>query len=91
MLGASVDNGAPVVQWDCNGGPNQTFLLRPLTDPTGANTGYVQIIASHSGKCLDVTGISGDQNAPIQQYTCRDPAAEIDPAAGNQSWSFTPD
>ena len=91
VLGASMDDGAPVVQWDCNGGANETFQLRPLADTTGADTGYVQIIALHSGKCLDVTAISAEENAPIQQYTCRDPAAEIDPAAGNQSWKFTAD
>ncbi|HEV7653654.1 MAG TPA: RICIN domain-containing protein [Mycobacteriales bacterium] len=89
VLNASVDDGAPVDQWDCNGGANQTFVLRPLLDTAGADTGYVQIIAAHSGKCLDVTAISADQNALIQQYTCRDPAAEIDPAAGNQSWRFS--
>jgi hypothetical protein len=91
VLNASTDDGAPVVQWDCNGGANQTFLLRPLTDTAGTDTGYVQIVAAHSGKCFDVTAISADQDAPIQQYTCRDPAAEIDPAAGNQSWQFTAD
>jgi Na+-transporting methylmalonyl-CoA/oxaloacetate decarboxylase gamma subunit len=91
VLGASVDDGAPVVQWDCNGGPSQTFQLRPLTDTTGADTGYVRIVAAHSGKCLDVTGISADEGAPIQQFTCRDPGAEIDPAAGNQSWKFIAD
>jgi Na+-transporting methylmalonyl-CoA/oxaloacetate decarboxylase gamma subunit len=88
VLNASMDDGAPVAQWDCNGGPNQTFQLRPLADTTGADTGYVQIVAAHSGKCLDVTNASADENAPIQQATCRDPVAEIDPAAGNQSWRF---
>ena len=47
-------------------------------------------MAAHSGKCLDVTNASTDENAPIQQATCRDPVAEIDPAAGNQSWRFSP-
>jgi Ricin-type beta-trefoil lectin domain-like len=89
VLGASMDDGAPVAQWDCNGGANQTFQLRPLADTTGADTGYVQIVAAHSGKCLDVTNASADENAPVQQATCRDPVAEIDPAAGNQSWRFS--
>jgi hypothetical protein len=91
VLGSSVDDGAPVVQWDCNGGASQTFQLSPLTDTTGADTGYVRIVAAHSGKCLDVTAISADEGAPIQQYACRDPAAEIDPTAGNQSWRFIAD
>jgi hypothetical protein len=92
VLGASVDNGAPVVQWDCNGGPNETFQLRPVLDPAGADTGYVQIVASHSGKCLDVTGAATNDGAPVQQYDCHDAATEADPnAGGNQSWRFSPD
>jgi hypothetical protein len=92
VLGASVDNGAPVVQWDCNGGPNETFQLRPVLDPTGADTGYVQIVAAHSGKCLDVTGGATNEGAPVQQWDCHDPIAEADPTAGgNQSWRFTAD
>jgi len=92
VLGASVDNGAPVVQWDCSGTPNETFQLRPVLDPTGADTGYVQIVAAHSGKCLDVTGGATNEGAPVQQWDCHDPTTEADPTAGgNQSWRFTPD
>jgi hypothetical protein len=92
VLGASVDNGAPVAQWDCNGGPNETFQLRPLLDPTGADSGYVQIVAAHSGKCLDVTGGATNEGAPVQQWDCQDPTIALDPAAGgNQSWRFTAD
>jgi hypothetical protein len=79
------------VQWDCNGGANETFQLRPLLDPSGANTGYVQIVAAHSGKCLDVTGGATTEGAPIQQWDCRDAATELDPSAGNQSWTFSAD
>ena len=92
VLGASVDNGAPVVQWDCNGGPNETFQLRPLLDPTGAESGYVQIVAAHSGKCLDVAGGATNDGAPVQQWDCQDPTTALDPVAGgNQSWRFTAD
>jgi hypothetical protein len=89
VYGASADNGAPVVQWDCNGGPNQTFQLRALADPTGAPTGYVQLVAAHSGKCLDVVGAAVADGTPVQQYDCRDAVAEA--AMGNQSWAFSPD
>ncbi len=92
VLGASMDNGAPVVQWDCDGGPNETFQLRPLLDPTGADSGYVQIVAAHSGKCLDVTGGATNEGAPVQQWDCQDPTLALDPAAGgNQSWRFSAD
>ena len=92
VLGSSLDNGAPVVQWDCSGGPNETFQLRPLLDPTGADSGYVQIVAAHSGKCLDVTGGATNEGAPVQQWDCQDPTLALDPAAGgNQSWRFSAD
>ena len=90
VFGASIDNGTPVIQWDCNGQANQTFQLRPLPDAAGTATGYVQIVAQHSGKCLHVSAISRDENAPVQQQDCRDPVSESDPAAGNQSWRFSP-
>ena len=92
VLDSSLDNGAPVVQWDCSGGPNETFQLRPLLDPTGADSGYVQIVAAHSGKCLDVTGYATNEGAPVQQWDCQDPTLALDPAAGgNQSWRFSAD
>ena len=50
--------------------------------------GYVQIVAEHSGKCLDVVGQSRDEGAPIQQFECRDEVTEA--GYGNQSWKLTP-
>jgi len=84
VYGGSGDDGAPVVQWDCNGGGNQTFQLREV------GAGWVQVVAVHSGKCLDVTSGSRDEGALIQQYGCRDAVTENDPGAGNQSWRFSP-
>jgi hypothetical protein len=92
VLGSSMDNGAPVVQWDCTGAPNEIFQLRPLLDPTGADSGYVQIVAAHSGKCLDVTGGATNDGVPVQQWDCQPPTLALDPAAGgNQSWRFSAD
>jgi endoglucanase len=72
------------VQWVCHGGDNQVFELRELP----GSDGYVQIVAEHSGKCLDVAGQSRDEGAPIQQFECRDAVAEA--GYGNQSWKLTP-
>ena len=92
VLGSSMDNGAPVVQWDCTGAPNEIFQLRPLLDPTGADSGYVQIVAAHSGKCLDVAGGATNEGAPVQQWDCQPPTLALDPVAGgNQSWRFGAD
>jgi outer membrane protein assembly factor BamB len=44
--------------------------------------GPVQLIARHSGKCLDVTDISTQPNAPLQQWTCW--------GGPNQQWMLTP-
>jgi hypothetical protein len=42
----------------------------------------VQIIARHSGKCLDVRGISVDRGAVVQQWGCWN--------GPNQQWQLTP-
>ena len=43
-----------------------------------AGAGYVQIVARHSGRCLDVTGESTADGARVIQYTCG--------TAANQQW-----
>ena len=55
-------NGVQLIQWDYWGGGNQRFRLDPLGD------GYYRIMIEHSGKCLDVAGISTDNGAPIIQW-----------------------
>jgi len=52
------------VQWACNGGTNQQWRVQDL------GTGYVNVIARHSNKCLDVSGASTADGAQIQQWTC---------------------
>lgn len=44
--------------------------------------GPVQLIARHSGKCLDVAQISKAPDAPLQQWTCW--------GGPNQQWMLTP-
>lgn len=76
VQGASPDDGAPVLLWTCNGQGNQQFTPRPVPD----SGGRVQLVAGHSGKCLDVAGTS------VQQYRCH--GADAEPTLRNQSWQL---
>jgi hypothetical protein len=62
--GASTQNGAAAVQWDCVDAPNQKWRLVA----TGA--GYYTIRAVNSGKCLSVTGASVQDGATVVQWDC---------------------
>ncbi|GHH80627.1 RICIN domain-containing protein [Streptomyces capitiformicae] len=74
VSGASTADGAAVIQWTCSGTTNQMFTLKPVTS-TGNSKDY-QLAAVHSGKCVDVSGISSDPRAKIHQWTC-DPATDL--------------
>ncbi|MEV4561901.1 RICIN domain-containing protein [Kitasatospora sp. NPDC049285] len=68
VFGASTTDGAAIGQWTCNGGANQQFTLRPIT-ALGNSQDY-QLVAAHSGKCVDVTAISTTPGALVHQWTC---------------------
>jgi hypothetical protein len=62
---SSPDNGVALIQWTCNGQPNQAFTFVSL------NNGYYKILPNHvSGKCLDVAGANPSDGTKVQQYTC---------------------
>lgn len=73
---------APVVQADCWSGPNQLWSLRPAgsTDPARIKEGFYQLVAKHSGMCLDVAHLSIAHAAPVIQAKCWD--------GPNQHWAF---
>jgi uncharacterized protein (DUF1800 family) len=76
VSGASHDDLAPVIQWDCHTGENQQWSFESVAG------GYYRITVRHSGKALDVSGASLDDAAPVIQYT---------PHGGeNQQWSLEP-
>ena len=79
VAGASTDDGAAVVQRDCAGGDHQRFDLRRVATP--GSDQHVQLVAVHSGKCVEVTGGSRANGAPIQQRSCG--------ARDNQTWRLT--
>ena len=73
MAGGSTADGAQVQQSGCQSGrTDQQWQLRD------AGSGYVQLVARHSGKCLDVTGYSTADGARVIQYACG--------TGANQQW-----
>lgn len=62
IYGISLQNGAPAVQWDNNGGYNQEWQILD----TGG--GYFKLISRNSGKCLDVAGVSLQDGGRVQQW-----------------------
>jgi hypothetical protein len=82
VSGASTADGAAVIQWTCSGSTNQMFTLRSVS-ALGNSKDY-QLAAVHSGKCVDVSGISTTPGAVIHQWTC-DPASDLT-SKKNQIW-----
>ncbi|PBC70374.1 broad specificity phosphatase PhoE [Streptomyces sp. TLI_235] len=85
VSGASTADGAAVIQWTCSGGTNQMFTFQPVT-ALGNSQDY-QLVAVHSGKCVDVSGVSTTPGALVHQWTC-DPASNL-PNKRNQIWRLT--
>ncbi len=72
----AVQDGAYLVQDSFVGGTNQIFNLQSMGD------GTFEILAMHSGKCMDVEGVSQSDGAYIHQWSCL--------GAPNQKWSLVP-
>ncbi|PBC70373.1 carbohydrate-binding protein with CBM35 doain [Streptomyces sp. TLI_235] len=81
----STADGAAVQQWTCLNGTNQRFTLRAVT-ALGNNHDY-QLVAVHSGKCVDVSTISTAPGALVHQWAC-DPASALT-TKKNQIWRLT--
>jgi hypothetical protein len=81
--GAGTTDGTAIQQWQClSGALNQQFALRKVTY-AGNDPHDYQLVARHSGKCVDVSGISTAPRALIHQWTCN-PAGQASPL--NQTW-----
>jgi len=95
VTGFSTQDGAPIILWDCHGGPNQLWQLGIMTAP-GPCGGFgcadlgITIRAVHSGKCLDAANPSFPnpplQGAPLQQWSCARNAG--DSWWRNQTWEL---
>ncbi|MES1188018.1 MAG: RICIN domain-containing protein [Myxococcales bacterium] len=73
---ASTADNAYVIQFGCRSQANQKFSMGAATVVNGVS--YVSLVASHSGKCLDVFDASGSNGARVQQYICNN--------GDNQKW-----
>jgi hypothetical protein len=83
VSGVSTQNGAPIHQWTCiAGAQNQQFTLRKVTY-SGNDSHDYQLVARHSGKCVDVSNVSTQPRAPVHQWTCN-PVTQGNPL--NQTW-----
>ena len=80
--GVSTADGAAVIQWTCHSGTNQQFTLRKVTYAGNDSHDY-QLVARHSGKCVDVSGVSTAAGARVHQWTCN-PVGQGTPL--NQTW-----
>jgi hypothetical protein len=83
VSGVSTADGAVVHQWTClSGAQNQQFTLRRVSY-AGNDPHDHQLVARHSGKCVDVNGVSTTPRAVIHQWTCK-PVTQASPL--NQTW-----
>jgi hypothetical protein len=77
-------NGTPIIIWDCSGAPNpgdgQVFTLVPM-DTSGQ---YYELKINSTGKCVDVTGVSYENGAYLQEWDC------LGAGQANQLWDPTP-
>lgn len=75
VWGVSMNAGANVIQWQCNGGRNQQWRLESVS-------GAYRIVARHSNLALDVSGARLDDMAPAIQWPANNGA--------NQMWTLEP-
>ncbi|WP_432153866.1 RICIN domain-containing protein [Streptomyces tricolor] len=73
----STRDGTGTVIWDYWGGANQRFVFRRAGNGL-AYQNVFEIVAAHSGKCLDVDGWRKDNGARIIQWPCH--------GGANQKW-----
>ena len=64
MANASTADGAYVNQYHCTTGTNKQWRFQDL------GGGYYNLIARHSGKCLDVANVSTADGARLIQWSC---------------------
>jgi hypothetical protein len=79
VVAASLNHAAVVNVAPCYGGYEQQWRLRAV------DAGYFQVVARHSGMCLDVAYRRADNNAGIVQASCADPALTT---SWNQHWKL---
>ncbi|KJK43015.1 beta-xylosidase [Lentzea aerocolonigenes] len=83
VSGSSAADGATVAQNTCSpGSASQQYALRKVTY-AGNDPHDYQLVARHSGKCVDVNGVSAAAGARIIQWACK-PSGQSGEL--NQTW-----
>jgi hypothetical protein len=83
ISGGSTADGAAVQQSTCLGeAQNQQFSLRAVSYAGNDSHDY-QLVARHSGKCVDVNSVSTAARAVVHQWPCN-PTTQASPL--NQTW-----
>ncbi|NUT51170.1 MAG: beta-xylosidase [Saccharothrix sp.] len=83
VSGSGTGDGTAVQQATCvAGAQNQQFTTRKVTY-SGNDAHDYQLVARHSGKCVDVSEISTAAGARVHQWTCN-PVGQGSPL--NQTW-----
>lgn len=59
VSGAANWGGAPIIQWDQDGGSEQAWNIDAVIDPDGLVDGYL-LQNANSGLCIDTDGNAGD-------------------------------
>lgn len=68
IANSSKSNGAKALQVACLGGTNSTDNQLWYRSPS--DDGHYRLQALHSGKCLDIEGVSQKDGAKAHQWTC---------------------
>lgn len=68
--GASMADGATVMQWDCTSLPHQLWTLQARQD------GAVRLVAVHSGKCLSIAPAGSRNEGYAVQGSCNGSGAD---------------
>ncbi len=64
VWGNTSNNGALIGMYPLSGQQNEIFALNP------DHAGNFTLVPKNSGSCSDITGVSKDDGARLQQYTC---------------------
>ena len=84
VQGASTANNAPIIQYECNMGPNEEWFVEykeTLATPSG-NADFYWIENRNSFKCIVVQGAGTTDGAKLVQYDCN--------LGPNELWTWYP-
>jgi len=76
VTNVGLENVARLQEWECLGAGQANQLWDPT--PISGQPPYEAFIAKHSGKCMDVPGLSTSNGTQLQRWECW--------WGGNQQW-----